>query len=152
MRIGKIVSRLSFILLLIIVTSCKTTETSVLSTNDEIRTISSDTILSLITNRIDNIDIKDYIQQRSGEIVIQNDTILFNIILKEHSIVNSLKKNDSIKYINSNHIRDTIYIYNNTSEKLSNKDSFFDNLGKRSFLFMLLIVLILIIYIIYKRR
>lgn len=72
-------------------------------------------------------------------------------MLRENSVLNKINKIDSITYINSNIIRDTIYINNNYNENTTKENNFFKNFGNRALMSMLLIIIILIIYILYKR-
>lgn len=149
MKILKIIS--SILLLLYLAIGCKTVEKSVISDKVENISISKDSILSVFGSISDNIELFTDIQHQKGEIIIKNDTILFNIILRENSLLNKINKIDSITYINSNIIRDTIYINNNYNENTTQENNFFKNFGNRAFMSMLLIIIILIIYILYKR-
>lgn len=150
MKILKIIS--SILLLLFLAVGCKTVEKSVISDKKENISMSKDSILSVFGSISDNIELLNDIQHQKGEIIIKNDTILFNIILRENSVLNKINKIDSIKYINSNIIRDTIYINNNYNENTTKENNnFFKNFGNRAFMSMLFIIIILIIYILYKR-
>ena len=150
MKILKIIS--SILLLLFLAVECKTVEKSVISDKVENISISKDSILSVFGSISDNIELLNDIQHQKGELIIKNDTILFNIILRENSVLNKINKIDSITYINSNIIRDTIYINNNYNENTTKENNnFFKNFGNRAFMSMLFIIIILIIYILYKR-
>lgn len=148
MKILKIISSILFLYLAV---GCKPVEKSVISEKLENISISKDSILSVFGSISDNIELLNDIQHQKGEIIIKNDTILFNIILRENSVLNKINKIDSITYINSNIIRDTIYINNNYNENTTKENNFFKNFGNRAFMSMLFIIIILIIYILYKR-
>ena len=148
MKILKIIS--SILLLLFLAVGCKTVEKSVISDKKVNISMSKDSILAVFGSISDNIELLNDIQHQKGEIIVKNDTILFNIILRENSVLNKINKIDSITYINSNIIRHTIYIKNNENTTKEN-NNFFKNFGNRAFMSMLFIIIILIIYILYKR-
>lgn len=100
------------VLISLLLLSCKTTETVIDHTEDKAQTISKDSILSIISMMSDDIELKNDLIQKKGSISIHNDTILFNIILKEKSIINKINKYDSITLYDKEVRRDTVYITN----------------------------------------
>lgn len=138
------------VLISLLLLSCKTTETVIDHTEEKAQTISKDSILSIISMMSDDIELKNDLIQKKGSISIRNDTILFNIILKEKSIINKMNKYDSITLYNQEVSRDTVYI-NNKIESDINKNVKFYKFFVFGFIFMLILVAILIYSILNKR-
>lgn len=140
-----IIVLISFLLL-----SCKTTETVIDHTEEKAQSISKDSILSIISMMSDDIELKNDLIQKKGSISIRNDTILFNIILKEKSFINKMNKYDSITLYNKEVMRDTVYVTNQIKSDI-NKNVKFYKFFVYGFIFMFILVAI-IIYLILKRR
>lgn len=138
------------VLISLLLLSCKTTETVIDHAEEKAQTISKDSILSIISMMSDDIELKNDLIQKKGSISIRNDTILFNIILKEKSIINKMNKYDSITLYNKEVSRDTVYI-NNQIESDINKNVKFYKFFIYVFIFMLILIAILIYSILNKR-
>lgn len=138
------------VLISLLLLSCKTTETVIDHTEDKAQTISKDSILSIISMMSDDIELKNDLIQKKGSISIHNDTILFNIILKEKSIINKINKYDSITLYDKEVRRDTVYI-NNKIESDINKNVKFYKFFVFGFILMFILVAILIYSILNKR-
>lgn len=137
------------VLISLLLLSCKTTETVIDHTEEKAQKISKDSILSIISMMSDDIELKNDLIQKKGSISIHNDTILFNIILKEKSIINKINKYDSITLYDKELRRDTVYITNQIESDI-NKNVKFYKFFIYGFIFMFILVS-MIIYLILKK-
>lgn len=137
------------VLISLLLLSCKTTETVIDHSEEKKQTISKDSILSIISMMSDDIELKNDLIQKKGSISIHNDTILFNIILNEKSIINKINKYDSITLYDKEVRRDTVYITNQIESDI-NKNVKFYKFFIYGFIFMFILVA-MIIYLILKK-
>lgn len=138
------------VLISLLLLSCKTTETVIDHTEEKAQTISKDSILSIISMMSDDIELKNDLIQKKGSISIHNDTILFNIILKEKSIINKINKYDSITLYNKELRRDTVYITNQIESDI-NKNVKFYKFFVFEFIFFIILIALLIYFILKKK-
>lgn len=138
------------VLISLLLLSCKTTETVIDHTEEKAQTISKDSILSIISMMSDDIEFKNDLIQKKGSISIHNDTILFNIILKEKSLINKINKYDSITLYDKEVRRDTVYITNQIKSDI-NKNVKFYKFFICGFIFMFIFVA-MTIYLFLKKK